>query len=41
LHEPLGLVDRHHPQDYGIDKAEDRSIGADPESQRHNRGRCE
>src|SRR5207249_11933469 len=41
LHEPLRLMDWHHPQDYGIDQAEDRGIRADPQSQGHNRGRSE
>ena len=41
LHQPLGLVDRHHPQDHGIHQAEDRGIRADSQGQRHNRGRGE
>jgi len=34
-------MDWHHPQDYGINQAEDGGIRADPQRQRHKRGRGE
>src|SRR5262249_53555917 len=41
LHESLGLMHRHHPQEYGIHQAEDRGIRADPQRQRNDRCRGE
>ena len=41
LHEPLGLMDRYHPQGHGVHQAEDRGIRADPQGQGNNRGHGE
>ena len=41
LHQLLGVRDRQLAQHDGIEQAEDRSVGADPERQRKDGHRCE